>query len=59
MQVCGESPDYVGTPPGMVLAFEDLPADVPIEQNELAINGYNRLHLGGVNTLLQIPQKLF
>jgi hypothetical protein len=38
-------------------AFKNLPADLPVEENELAIYGENRSDLGGSDPLLQIFQE--
>ena len=59
MQVRSQALDDFCAPAGAILTFEDIAADVPVEESKLAVDRDGRSHLGSANALLQIPQKRF
>jgi len=59
VQIRSEAFDDLGAPAGPILAFKNVAADAPVEENELAIHCEDSPHLGRSNPLLQVSQKIF
>jgi hypothetical protein len=57
MQVRGQNADDLRSPARPVLAVENLPANLPVQENELPIYGENRAHLGASDPLFQLFQE--
>ena len=46
-QVGGEAIDHLGAPTGLLLARQDVAADAPVQEHELAVHGERGLHARG------------
>ena len=52
MEVPGELVNDLGTPPSLILALQNVAAGLPVEQNQLTVNGERRPQLGLADALL-------
>jgi hypothetical protein len=57
-QVDRQAVDHLRAPAVFLLARQDIPADLPVEQHQFAVHGERCADLGVSNALLQIAQKL-
>lgn len=53
MEVFGQPVDNLGASPGRRLPVENIAADLPVQQDELTIDGNRRLNLCLLNALFQ------
>lgn len=58
MKVLCQPIDDLATPAGQALTFQDVAADLPIQEDELSIHGRRCLDLGLLDPLLQLTKKL-
>jgi hypothetical protein len=58
VEVFGQSLHDFGALPGPVLVVEDCAANVPVQEDELAVDCEDRAELGGANPLLQVAQEI-
>jgi hypothetical protein len=57
-EVVGEPIDDLGTPAMLFLPSQDVPADLPVEEDELAVNRDRSLELRRPDSLLELAQEL-
>ena len=58
-EVGGELVDHLRPPREPVLPLEDVPADRPVEEDELAVHGERCLNAGSTHPVLQVSKEVF